>query len=1609
MMKRNLIIITLAIIALLLPLYAHAGYVGDNISISVSSYDQQNPDVIYLPDKEVYFVVWEDWSNANTGADIKGRFIKGDGTFCGDEEFTITDADGNQTAPSAAYRNGDIFSPPGTSRILVAWQDTRGDATGGYVYYTDIDVSGLDPDCSPGTYTFGAETPVGYNGIKEWEPSIASLDTGYAEENIGTGDGVTTNFTGTLSHTPIVPNSVEITDGTQVVTDDGSGNLTGDGTGTIDYSTGDVDVTFNNPPVPGDDIKASYSYGDAIGTGNGTDKTFSGFLSHTMIIPGSVVVTDGTQIVVDDGAGSLTGDGSGSIDYGTGFITVTFDSAPTSGDPIVVSYSYYSSMDQVDIGDELRSRQRPKVSYDPVRDRFWIVWTESRDILNRISELCFGFAPVSWSFGDRSFPGYLMLEGDTLAPIANDLGVTGPDIIRDGLTRTNRLISHTNTGLVDEYTYEFFTDINNITVSSDTISPSTLMVWEGKRQKGVLTCTCDDSNNNNVCDSGEVVTSTFATSNYDDGLTHIYGLFDGDIYVSVVNSTWIDGSNPLPGYYPSAGFDPITDRFLVAWEDMRDGPNTKIYGQILYSGGGLYNDNFIISYQDTNDDGQQDDNVAGSKQTRPFVSYDNAEQRFFVVWQDGRNSTLSLENLDIYGQKVDSEGSLRGDNYAVFTLPSNQYHPAIAYDDNLQQFLAVWKDARDADASTCGTHSNEPCGSDVYGQLFSLQQPSITLLRMDDTPLTPPLLSNFENPPGSGSVAVGDYATQSFKIRSTGDTTLLISEIDMTCDGAQTDLDPFSFDGLPSELSDGDPDTTIDLVPGAELTLTVRFAPTEHGGTYNKCFIIESNGGNPQVNLSAFAIEPDIGIDPTVWDFGSVYVGEESFKTFTVQNNGLAVLNIGSIDSPATPFSISSDGCSGQSINPGDTCEITARFAPTSSGGFNSQFTIHSNDPDTPDLTVDLQGTGVDAPNINVTPVPLEFGDVAVGGSKQLTLTVLNNGTTDLTINSITDPSPPFSIASNNCTPTPYTLGVGNTCDIVVEFAPTSAGSSTSTIVITSDDPNDSPLTIELTGNGVLQPDIDVSPMAIDFGNVYVGYTAQQTITVSNIGTADLTIDSITDPTDPFSIVSTTCWPTPYTLGAGNTCEILVQFAPTSEGLFSSNIVITSDDPDEQTININLKGNGVPLPDIDVNPTTINFGDVYVGDSAQQTITVSNLGTANLTISSITDPSAPFSIVSNNCPLAPAPLGSGSSCEIVVQFAPTTGGLFASTIVITSDDPDEPTVTINLTGNGLIPPDIDVSPTAVDFGTVDVYSTSYKTLTIMNTGGEDLHITSVTNPGFPFGISADNCTGQSISSGSSCTVEIYFNPTYEGLFDPYYMYIYSNDPDEPSVEITLRGEAIKPQFTLTVNRTGAGTGTVTSDDGGINCGSDCSQGYESNATVILTATADPGSVFVQWGGDCSVCGTDASCTVIMDADKSCNAQFGLSDPVPDIKANDSDDHVVLHQGDSLIVTVSLAPGNKNGLNGDWWVLMNTPAGWYYYDHLTDTWRPGMNCTAQVPLMSIGPVTVMDTTAGPQARIPFGPDMPTGTYDFYFGVDMNPDCRVTMTQIYYDTVRVVIIP
>ncbi|MBB3167749.1 choice-of-anchor D domain-containing protein [Simiduia aestuariiviva] len=103
-------------------------------------------------------------------------------------------------------------------------------------------------------------------------------------------------------------------------------------------------------------------------------------------------------------------------------------------------------------------------------------------------------------------------------------------------------------------------------------------------------------------------------------------------------------------------------------------------------------------------------------------------------------------------------------------------------------------------------------------------------------------------------------------------------------------------------------------------------------------------------------------------------------------------------------------------------------------------------------------------------------------------------------------------------------------------------------------------------------------------------------------------------------------------------------------------------------------------PDIQISGA-LDFGDVAVGASAQQSVTVSNLGNADLHIGAVSAPANPFSVSTDTC--AYATLAPQGQCQVTLAFAPTTTGSVSDLFTINSDDPDMPAADVQLLGNGI--------------------------------------------------------------------------------------------------------------------------------------------------------------------------------------------------------------------------------------------------------------------------------------------------------------------------------------
>ncbi len=139
-----------------------------------------------------------------------------------------------------------------------------------------------------------------------------------------------------------------------------------------------------------------------------------------------------------------------------------------------------------------------------------------------------------------------------------------------------------------------------------------------------------------------------------------------------------------------------------------------------------------------------------------------------------------------------------------------------------------------------------------------------------------------------------------------------------------------------------------------------------------------------------------------------------------------------------------------------------------------------------------------------------------------------------------------------------------------------------------------------------------------------------------------------------------------------------------------------------------------------------------------------------------------------------------------------------------------------------------------------------------------------------YGTSSGNYS-QNINVGNVSTYTLDNLPEGFSYYFATTAYDATGNESAPSNEVSKTIQASQ-QYTLTINKGGTGTGTVTSSPAGVNCGSDCSETHDAGTVVTLTASPNTNSIFAGWSGACS--GTGA-CTVTMNATKTVTATFNL--------------------------------------------------------------------------------------------------------------------------------------
>ncbi len=245
------------------------------------------------------------------------------------------------------------------------------------------------------------------------------------------------------------------------------------------------------------------------------------------------------------------------------------------------------------------------------------------------------------------------------------------------------------------------------------------------------------------------------------------------------------------------------------------------------------------------------------------------------------------------------------------------------------------------------------------------------------------------------------------------------------------------------------------------------------------------------------------------------------------------------------------------------------------------------------------------------------------------------------------------------------------------------------------------------------------------FGSVATGTSVTQTFTVTNTGSATLTITQLAASGTGFSVSGFTL---PITVSSGQGTSFVAKFAPTTAGAVTGSISMTANtNPAVSTIMLSGTGTGASTT-ISVSPTSFDFGNIPVGTTSTHAVTITNTGTTALSISNVTAGGGVFSMSG----FAPGTLTANQSMTVTAIFSPGTIGPAGTNMTI-SNSSATPSVVVAMLGTGIAQSQaqasISVSPTTFDFGNVAVGVASSHTFMITNASNTALNISNIAAAG----------------------------------------------------------------------------------------------------------------------------------------------------------------------------------------------------------------------------------------------------------------------------------------
>ena len=541
-----------------------------------------------------------------------------------------------------------------------------------------------------------------------------------------------------------------------------------------------------------------------------------------------------------------------------------------------------------------------------------------------------------------------------------------------------------------------------------------------------------------------------------------------------------------------------------------------------------------------------------------------------------------------------------------------------------------------------------------------------------------------------GNTCSGDTSYETLEVCNTG--------------GSNLEVDVISSDNPDFEVSIPSSGFPVTISPDFCFPFEVSYNPSGPGSDTATLTVPSDDPSRSRVEVEvtgSFEVQEIV----TTFDnsFGNVCLGDTSTQDLRIQNRGQCHLSITNITSSDTEFDLAAVVSYPLTVAPGGEVTIPIEFAPTGDTTPESAniSIFHDASNTASPKVLSANGTSEDAVINTFIANSGAFGEVCSGDLSDLNLTVQNDGTCLLEIDSASIVLGANAQAGDFVQPDGSADGTvvepGNSVQIPIRFAPSAFDSEPPATRLANVEVDShtylasSSLVTDVTPiTGVVPPpDIQMAIAQLgDYGEVCKDGFVDLSLELFNQGKCDLTISDISLVPDngSFELPATVTFP--LVLSPDADFAVPVRFAPDSCFDIPENRIVrvTSDDPDELTKDAPVTG-VAPCPNLVIDPgdltgqlvfppTVVDTND-NLGCFSDRNLNLRNNGNCPLTISDISASGADFTVVDPT--LYPILLPTGEeTLGVTVRFTPQSDAdSFApsevtGTLTVLSDDPGSP-------------------------------------------------------------------------------------------------------------------------------------------------------------------------------------------------------------------------------------------------------------------------------------------------------------------------------------------------